>query len=381
MLFKDIPGKEKEKAELIKSVHEDKIAHAQLFLGRPGTGQLALALAYGTYIQCKDRQPDDACGKCSSCLKNAKYAHPDFHFTFPVIKKDGLKREETTSNDFLNEWRSALEQNPYMSMEYWTRHIDASTSPDINKRECSTIVKKLALKSYESPYKVILIWMPEYLRKEGNRLLKIIEEPTDKTVIILVAEEAHQILGTILSRTQLTKVRPFSKPEIEAYISEKYGITQDIASDIARFSDGNISSAIVRSQGNNIDYSVQFMEWMRQCYKLDPIELSKSVGTVAALGKEAHKHFLAYGIMFLEQYIRSLYLPSDMIQLEKDEAESMAKISKLLTEDVASSIVNLLDTSIGRIGRNVNTKLMMMNVSIEVGRMLRSQKHSHPLFE
>jgi len=228
MYFKDIPGKEAEKQFLLKNVKEDRLAHAQLFLGRTGSGQLSLALAYASYILCTNRKEKDSCGECSACLKSHKFIHPDVHFSFPVVKKDSKKRNETTSNDFLKEWRSILEKNPYLDMQTWLHSLNLENGQgNINVKECVEIVKKLGLKTFESEYKVLIMWMPEYLRNEGNRLLKLIEEPPENTIIILVAEKQDAILNTILSRVQLLKVNPFSDGDIKQYLEEHLRVSSD----------------------------------------------------------------------------------------------------------------------------------------------------------
>jgi len=202
MFFSDIPGKQIEKKYLIDNVNEDRLAHAQLFLGRPGAGQLALALAFASYVLCRDRQPDDSCGRCAACLKSHKVIHPDMHFAFPVIKKDGKQRKDVTSNDFLIPWRKIIHGNPYLDMNTWLHSLNVDNAQaNINVKECVEIVKKLSLKTFESDHKILIMWMPEYLRNEGNRLLKLIEEPPDETLIILVAERQEEILNTILSRS------------------------------------------------------------------------------------------------------------------------------------------------------------------------------------
>lgn len=382
MQFADIPGKAAEKDFLIKSVKEDRIAHAQLFLGRPGSGQLALALAYGTYLQCNHRTDTDSCGKCPSCLKNAKYAHPDFHFAFPVIKKGDLKRKDTTSNDFLPEWRSTITSNPYLDMDYWiqTLHVE-NQQPDINTKECLDIIRKLSLKAFESTYKVILIWMPEYLKKEGNRLLKIIEEPTDNTVILLVAERPEEILGTILSRTQLIKVSPFSDQDVSEYLLETHTQDPTQAQQVAKIAEGNMSMAISRVDGSNMDFSENMISWLRTSYKLDPVELSKWVDQMNRNGREIQKSFLKYVITFLREYILSFHHSQYSPQLSEAELKLLHNLGSLLTPEVAESITALLNESIGHISRNANGKIIFMSNSVSIGRMLRSKKADRLLFQ
>ena len=382
MLFRDIPGKEQEKQFLINAVKEDRIAHAQLFLGRAGSGQLPLAIAFATYILCKNRQEDDACGTCIACRKNEKYIHPDFHFSFPVIKKDGLARKDTISGDFMKEFRDALQMNPYMDMDYWTQFIGVDNSlPDINTKECQSIVQKLSLKPYESSFKIFMIWMPEFLKKEGNRLLKIIEEPTDNTFIILVAENASEILGTVLSRTQLVKFSPFQEDQIADFLESHYDVSAEQAVQLSSISDGNMSNAISTVGGDLIDYSEELLSWLRTTYKLDPVQMNSWVNNIMKLGRKNQGNFLIYSINVLRNYLLQHYAALDERKINDQELELLKSIAKVLTPESAEGILYRLEESIAHIGRNANGKIIFMALSIDLGRMLRSGKSPYQMIK
>ena len=169
------------------------MSHAQLFLGPEGSGSLALAVAYAQYLSCEDKQPDDSCGVCSSCRKYQKLAHPDLHFSYPFFAKD----KNDSALTFIEQWREAFLANPYISLDIWRGYLDAENKQaNINIAECHQIIKKLSFKPFESIYKVLILWLPEYLDKEGNSLLKIIEEPQPNTLFLLVAQNQDQILNT-----------------------------------------------------------------------------------------------------------------------------------------------------------------------------------------
>ncbi|HNL07509.1 MAG TPA: hypothetical protein PKH93_08045, partial [Chitinophagales bacterium] len=200
MQFKQIIGQTNTKRYLMESAQHDHISHAQLFLGNEGCGALSLALAFAQYVNCSNRQTDDSCGRCSNCKKSQKLIHPDIHYCYPTI---GSKAKST---DLLTEWREAVLKNPYMNVFQWLQHLKADNKQgNITAEECEDIIRKLSFTTYEAPYKILLLWMPEYLGKEGNRLLKIIEEPPPNTLFLLVAENANLVLNTILSRTQLLR--------------------------------------------------------------------------------------------------------------------------------------------------------------------------------
>ena len=225
MQFKEVIGQQKVKDYLLKSAQSDQVSHAQLFLGPEGCGNLALAIAYAQYLQCRNKGATDACGKCSSCIKANKLIHPDIHFSYPTV---GSKAKST---DFLKEWRDAVEQQPYMNVYQWLQHIKAENKQgNITREECEAIIRKLSLRAYESTYKVLIVWMPEYLGKEGNRLLKLIEEPPVNTVFLLVAENANLILNTILSRTQQLRIHRLSDAAIKEALVERHQLSEKCCS-------------------------------------------------------------------------------------------------------------------------------------------------------
>ena len=200
MQFKQIVGQDAIKQRLITSVKENRVSHAQLFLGPGGSGSLPLAVAYAQYLSCENKLEEDSCGECSSCRKYQKLMHPDLHFSYPFF----AKHKEDTAITFIEQWREAFTTNPYLSLDTWRDYLDAENKQaNINIAECHQIIKKLSFKPFESAYKILILWLPEYLDKEGNALLKIIEEPQPNTLFILVAQNQDQILNTILSRTQI----------------------------------------------------------------------------------------------------------------------------------------------------------------------------------
>jgi DNA polymerase-3 subunit delta' len=230
MQFKQIVGQSLIKQRLINSVKENRVSHAQLFLGPAGSGSLALAVAYAQYLSCEDKQADDSCGECSSCRKYQKLMHPDLHFSYPFF----AKHKDDTAITFIEQWREAFIANPYLSLDTWRGYLEAENKQaNINIAECHQIIKKLSFKPFESAYKILILWLPEYLDKEGNALLKIIEEPQPNTLFLLVAQNQDQILNTILSRTQLIKIPPLGFNEIKEYLITQHNQTVDAATEIA----------------------------------------------------------------------------------------------------------------------------------------------------
>lgn len=217
MRFKDIIGQEAIKHKLIQTVKDNRVSHAQLFLGPEGSGSLALALAYAQYINCEGKTEDDSCGECASCRKYSKIIHPDLHFSFPFFAK-GAKE---TSLDYIVEWRKAFLET-LLSLDAWRDEVKADNKQaNINIAECHQIIQGLSLKPFEAEYKVLIMWLPEYLGKNGNSLLKLIEEPAQKTLFLLVAQNQDQILTTILSRAQLVKINRPKEEDIVSYLMQK----------------------------------------------------------------------------------------------------------------------------------------------------------------
>jgi DNA polymerase-3 subunit delta' len=376
MQFKDIIGAAQPKSFLSGIIAEGKIPHALMLYGREGTAKYALALAMAQMIVCRNAGPDDSCGQCPSCKKAAKFIHPDIHFVFPVIKKEGKKREETTAADFLPEWRAVSGQHPYFSFQDWTSYINAVNSPpNINTRECQEIVKKLGLQTFEADAKVLIIWMPEYLGKEGNRLLKIIEEPTDNTYIMIVAEDLNQILGTILSRTQTVYIPPSTDEEVMQAIQQKCpDLTENQARQKAALADGNLGKALQLEIEKSLNFSKLLFDWIRISYKSKPEDLVKMVDHLAGLGRTQQKDFLQYGLNYLREYLYLLYTGLRGVRLTDEEYNIAKKMQQIIDLQKTEKLVVLFDNSIVHIRRNVNARISFMSDSIAIGQILRSEK-------
>lgn len=374
MFFKDIEGKHQLKTVLIKSVDTGRIPHAQLFLSREGAGGLPVALALASYIMCENRLPNDSCGSCSHCRKSHKYIHPDIHYSFPVVRQGDKKRESTTSDDFLPKWRAILDQNPFMGKSDWFDFINEHNStPNINTKECVDIMHKLNMKAYESDKKILIMWLPEYLGNEGNRLLKLIEEPTDNTFIILVSENQEQILQTILSRCQLIKIPPFTNADIVNYLGNNMNISSEKAEQIAHLADGNLNLAMAISNNQQADYSHLIISWLRVAYKSDPLEINQWIKEVDGLNKEEQKSFLEYGLHFFRQFNFRLLTHSDNIHLTQSEKEVAKNMEKVIDINKAEVICMIINELVEYIPRNINLKIALYADTLKIGKILKNQ--------
>ena len=376
MFFKDIPGKSEEKQKLIKQIKEDRIPHAQLFLGNEGSANLAMALAFVSYLFCENKQESDSCGECANCNKSHKWIHPDLHFSFPVVKKDDKKREETTSDDFLPQWRLALQSNPYMTISQWQGFIQATTKPNINTKECNDIIQKLAYQAFGTGPKVLIMWMPEYLGKEGNKLLKLIEEPTDNTYLILVANDQNKILNTILSRCQLMKFLPYFHEELQEYIEKQYGIDATIAQQYVKLSEGNLSTAIALAKEGEKDLSSNLFNWLRISYKEDAEEIQSFIAEFTAQSMDGQIQFLEYGLHYFQNFYCWLMTDHQNHNMTEHEIEVAQKMKSIISPESIEKINREINFAITGLLRNSNPKINMSALTIKIGDILKNKPQS-----
>ncbi|HCN83228.1 MAG TPA: hypothetical protein DIT07_06330 [Sphingobacteriaceae bacterium] len=368
MQFRDIIGQEEVKTHLVQTVKENRISHAQLFLGPEGCGSLPLALAYAQFISCENRQEDDSCGECSPCRKYSKLIHPDLHFSYPFF----AKHKEDTAQSFIKEWREAFLSNPYLNLDEWRDHLDAENKQaNINIAECHQIIQKLSFKPFEAEYKVLIMWLPEYLEKEGNTLLKILEEPAYKTLFLLVAQNPEQILSTILSRTQLIKLARFSDHEIKEYLIKDHHIEPFTAEHIAYLSEGNLQTAqnLLKEEINN-NFEL-FSEWLRMCLTNKGIRIMEFVEIIAKSGRENQKNFMRYGIKLLRECMMLISGVGKLVHLSSSELEFVTKVSAAINMAKAEAMINELEKGHYHIERNANPKILFLDVSLQFVKILK----------
>ncbi len=361
MQFKQIVGQDGVKQRLINSVKENRVSHAQLFLGPGGSGSLPLAVAYAQYVSCEDKQVDDSCGVCSSCRKYQKLMHPDLHFSYPFF----AKHKDDTAITFIEQWREAFIANPYLSLDTWRGYLDAENKQaNINIAECHQIIKKLSFKPFESVYKILILWLPEYLDKEGNALLKIIEEPQPNTLFLLVAQNQDQILNTILSRTQLIKVPALGYNDIKDHLTEKYNQTEDAAAEIAYLCNGNLSEALDMLQQENKGYHNMFVQWLRLCFQNKGLEIMPFVDQVSKMGRENQKNFLRYGINFIRECCLISSGAASLVHLPAQELETAQKMTNVMDLNQSQAIITELEKAHYHVERNANPKILFLDVSL-----------------
>ncbi len=374
MFFRDVIGQHRLKQQLIRQAADNRISHAQLFLGGDDTGAVALALAYARYIHCKDRGKDDACGVCPSCVKYDKLAHPDIHFFFPSAPNDEHKKE-ISSKLFTDRWRDLLLNNPYFTYYQWLQKLGVENKQAIiNANDCNDIIRHLGMKSYESPHKIIFLYMVEKLyHSAAPKLLKVLEEPPPNTVFLVISENKDRVLNTILSRTQIVKLPVPDEAEVLQALIEHYHIEEKRAKQIAFLSGGSITEALRLSQQDEeqlADFE-SFREWMRHCYKNDAAHIIRWVEAASKGGREKQKSFLLYGLKIFRMALLHNYKLQELVRLEGEENTFIQGFSPFINHKNTIQIVEAFDEAIMHLERNANPRILFTDLSFHLVRQMR----------
>ena len=392
MLLSEVIGHEKLKKQLVEMVQHQRLSHAILFVGPEGAGALPLAIAFAQYIVSIPNSnvddngadlfgaPEPATPKVYSPEEIAvlpaynrasQLMHPDLHFSFPSItEKPGSKN---LSANHIEAWREFINGYPYGNVFDWLQSINAENKQgNISADECAEIIKKLSFKSFESAYKVLVMWMPEYLGKEGNKLLKLIEEPPDNTIFLLVANSEEQILPTILSRCQFIKVPRLTKDEIEQALIQKGHLEPAKAGQIAAISDGNYREALHLVQHSDSDFLTQIREWLNAILKGGPLAQMKWVEETSKMGREPQKQFLKYFNNLLEQSIRLKILGNEL-NLDPTLKDFALRVNKIAGIGQLEAIIEELDKAVYHIERNANPKMLFMALGIKFYHIIQNK--------
>ena len=375
MKFADIIGQKDVIDRLRKAKSEDRVAHAQLFLGPEGSGNLALALAYAQFLNCPNATPKDSCGTCPTCRKNSSFQFADLHFSFPYFNKTGSK--ETISDDFGTEWRNRLLLSPYFGVEDWTKELSKDNKQLIfSVPEAANIVRKLSLKSFEGGYKVMVIWMAEMIGEGvANKLLKIVEEPPANTLFFFVANSSENILNTILSRVQVIQVPKIDEASISAGLKH-LGVDDHKIPDIAHYSDGSWDVALRLRDNNdpNEFLAMQFQTWMRHCYSKKIPALHAWSEKMAELTREDLKHFLLYALDQMRQNLVLNYTSENISRFTSSEKAFALKFSPFINHLNIEDIMLELEAAHRSVGQNVNNKILFFELSMRIFRLLNRKE-------
>lgn len=389
MRFADIAGQRRLINSLIDAVESHRVPHAQLFAGAEGYGAFALAWAYAQFVSCTDKQhyhtssPDelkaDSCGKCPSCVKYQKLAHPDLHLIFPTTTTKRIDKNNESSL-FIDLFRDfVIENDGYIDIESWLDYIKSDNKQgEINVRDANSIVSSLTMTVYESPYKIMIIWCADRMRHDAApKLLKILEEPYDGTLFLLVSANTEAILPTILSRVQLVKVLPMESSAIASYLTTKRGLSYAEAQTIANSSLGNMLRALNYDNKEQKEIVGLFIEWTRAAFQYaqkasDILAISEKF---AKLSREKQKIFL----LTCSELMRECFMHKTQRQVcenlfPQEDEKFLTNFSKYLNENNIRSIYNLMEQALNHVMRNANAKILFFDLTIQVGKHLKEGK-------
>jgi DNA polymerase III subunit delta' len=402
MQFADTIGQAPVKQQLAELIQHNRLSHALLFLGKEGSGALPLALAFAQYIVCEkvngkntaiaagpslfgeEPQPAvsrpqlaDSCGVCPACTKAAQLIHPDIHYSYPTVtKKAG---DKPIATEFITEWRDFIRLNSYGNLFDWIEQIKEKENSQgkITAEECNDIIRKLSLKSFESEYKILIMWMPEMLGAEGNKLLKLIEEPPPSTLFILVTENEAQVLPTIVSRCQLVKIPALEASDIETALISRNKTEPTVARQVASICEGNYKEAMQLVQHSEEDWQSLLREWLNAILKTGPVAQAKWVEEISRLGREKQKQFLRYFNHLLEQavHLRVASMSngqsgSNRSGTEQDFAERLNKIASI---EQQQAIIEELDRASYYIERNAHGKMLFHALTIKLYHIIQDK--------
>lgn len=372
MRFKDIPGLAVVKQRLVQSVQSNKMAHAQLIAGKPGALNLPLALAYANFILCENRGNDDACGQCAACTKNNKYIHPDLHFVFPLSNLKNDKDADRFKAEITKSWRAFLLEQPFGNLDDWTNFYGGENKQAlISRDESREIIKTLSLKSFESPYKIMIIWQPEYMHgSAANGILKILEEPPQHTFFLLVTNAADRLLSTIISRTQLIQVPLLNDDDMDAYLQSNTALKESERRNIIQIADGNLNLAMQLTEEEETINQDFFSHWMRACFKKNYAELVQMADDFHQFDKLNQRNILFYSIGMMRESLLFIAGSASISRSRGGELKFIQDFSKVLDILKIDKSQQLMSDASYYLERNGSAKMIFLNLSLQLSELL-----------
>lgn len=369
MRFTDIPGHESVKDRLRAMVAADRIPHALLLEGPEGIGKLAMARAFAQYVHCQNRTPEgEPCGECQACRLHESNNHPDLFYAFPIFKRKS--DSESYCEEFLDEWHEFLSFDMYADFDTWVRILNPGTKqPIIYNSEGNAILRKVSVKSYASRYKIMIMWLPEKMKEEcANRLLKMIEEPYDDTLLLFVSNNPQDILPTIYSRVQRVKMKRLPGELIERYLVDRYATEPQTAKAMAHMAEGSMTAAVglLDVETDNVEFLDYYRKLMRQAYMRDVRGLKIWSEEVADFKRERCGSFLE----FLARMIRESFIYNlgnrELNYMTREEEAFNSKFCPFVNERNVSAIINETDRAALDISRNANAKIVLFDYAIKM---------------
>lgn len=373
MNFAAIPGLTEIKKLLIASVKGNHIAHAQLFAGKAGALNLPLAIAYATYLHCQNKGPHDACGTCPACSKNLKYIHPDTHFIFPISNVKGDNDEERFKADMMKSWRQFLTEQPFGNVDDWTAFYGGEDKQAIiSREEGREIIRTLSLKPFESTFKIMIIWQPEFMHPSAaNGILKILEEPPVNTFFFLVTNAAGKLLPTIQSRTQAIQVPMLTDAEMNQHLEQLPQLEQEKREKIVQLAEGNVNFALKLMDSEEDNNQDNFAGWMRACFKKDYKDLLRLADEFHEWDKMSQRNFLHYGQTLMREVLLQLAGADPIKRSRGSELKFIQDFSKVMNVSKIESTNQLLDEAAFHLERNGSAKMIFFDISLQLAGIIQ----------
>lgn len=370
MLYNQIIGQTEAKQRLVKMVSENRVPHALLFNGKEGSGNLPASFAFAQHLYCTHKTDQGACGVCNSCNKVAKLIHPDLHLVVPIAKSKDVKK----TDDVLKEFREAFLQNPYLTLNDWVNELNAENKqPLIPVEEAADILKKLSYTSYEGSYKLMIIWQPEKMNIEAaNKLLKILEEPPEQTVFVLVSNNADQLLATIISRVQTIPFYFISESEISEALVKNFNVNYEIARQTAVLASGSYAEAlhILTHNEDNVSLLNNFQNFMRLALKFDCSKALQWIDENAATGREKQKQFFQYGLEVFRDSLMFNFGSKDLVRLSGQEKQFLEKFAPFINKKNYEKLIEEFNSNYYYIERNANPKILFMDLLLRTNELI-----------
>lgn len=374
MQFSQIYGVNQIKEKLIKSVQNNHVAHAQMFVGLEGSAHLAMALAFATFLNCENKLDDDSCGQCPSCLKMKKLVHPDVHFVYPIFSL-GSGDKEKVRNENLAKFREFTLDNPYADLTDWAHFVKAENKQlNISVDESRKIIGNVSMKAFEGEFKIVFIWKPELMNiASANAILKVLEEPPEKTLFFLVTGDLEKNLQTIRSRTQAVKIPIFSEEEIEATLTDKFGVSSNEAKKASILAEGNLNQALRFSKEVTDDNLPLFQNWLRYCYKLDFTGLINFSEDFQKLPKASQKGFFQFGMSMIRSVLIIHSGSEALLKINEEEKKFVTNLSTVLPLEKLEGIERAINTAFYHLERNASPKIESLNTAFEIIKIIRKK--------
>ena len=376
----DVIGQKDAWARLTQMVREERLPHAMMLCGPQGSGKMALALAFANYLLCRNHtEEDEACETCPQCRMLKKWEHPDLHFSYPTIKLPSMGTEhKPVSDDFAREWHTMLQEGPYFSMDQWMTAIGADNQQAIiTAGESDALVRKLSLKSSQGGYKVSIIWLPERMNIEcANKLLKLIEEPPQGTVFIMVSEEPDKLLETIRSRTQRIDIRRTDTESIATALATRYSLGSDTAMRLARLSNGSWLTAVreLENDSENASFLADYQQLMRLAYQRNIRELKKWSEQMQGYGREKQKRFINYFMRLTRENFMYNFGDPELNYMNEQEEAFASKFARFVNETNVIEMTELAEKVQRDIKQNANAKIVFFDLALRMIILLLQKK-------